>query len=436
MRNAVLLLAYFGKVAALSGGLCDHDLRSNRPDAPDVCLHRSCASCADAESCCRKHFNSRCCLRRIRRLGSTCRHPKDVDCMLPPLFTSAPPTALCGSGIRDALNATCCAASCGDCRRVGCARRPGGRHKCCPRFIETSGEACQHPAHDGCLLGWHASSCVSNAHDYVGHDDSDNFRHGPRSTRKKAALMAYTFGNNPRSCNPFFVRSFAAMNSQMTDLVVLHEGPIIPCGGERSDVVRYERVPVDTVTRMLGTGLNPAAYRLIVFMEWLTSPNATMYAMAGVLDTDLIFQWDIFDAIQPLLQSPLDVHLVSENPKALNGGCGSTSISNFTVSRLQRSSCAYAQRMQSREERAFWDAFACSWPLNLGTMFGARLGMVRLLKQTSDALMTSGKGCWDQGVLNVLVYNGTLANLVIWDYFEGLVKTMDIGAVQICLVDS
>ena len=110
MRNAVLLLAYFGKVAALSGGLCDHDLRSNRPDAPDVCLHRSCASCADAESCCRKHFNSRCCLRRIRRLGSTCRHPKDVDCMLPPLFTSAPPTALCGSGIRDALNATCCAA--------------------------------------------------------------------------------------------------------------------------------------------------------------------------------------------------------------------------------------------------------------------------------------------------------------------------------------
>lgn len=69
-------------------------------------------------------------------------------------------------------------------------------------------------------------------------------------------------------------------------------------------------------------------------------------------------------------------------------------------------------------------------------MFGARLGMVRLLKQTSDALMTSGKGCWDQGVLNVLVYNGTLANLVIWDYFEGLVKTMDIGAVQICLVDS
>lgn len=111
------------------------------------------------------------------------------------------------------------------------------------------------------------------------------------------------------------------MNSQMTDLVVLHEGPIIPCGGERSDVVRYERVPVDTVTRMLGTGLNPAAYRLIVFMEWLTSPNATMYAMAGVLDTDLIFQWDIFDAIQPLLQSPLDVHLVSENPKALNGGC-------------------------------------------------------------------------------------------------------------------
>jgi hypothetical protein len=48
----------------------------------------------------------------------------------------------------------------------------------------------------------------------------------------KGVLLAYSFGSNSRSCNPFFVRSFAALGATRTDLVILHEEAALPCGGE------------------------------------------------------------------------------------------------------------------------------------------------------------------------------------------------------------
>ena len=408
--------------------LCAAGIRINDPQGPDVCCDRACERCLREASCCNKSNQSstqRCCLRQIRNAAQPCQQPDDRGCVLPPLFASVPPGALlCARGVWDALNVTCCASSCGVCQNEGCSKRGGGKSKCCPYAIHRDGDACQDPQHDGCRVQRSAVRCRSR---HV----SDGRPMGTQYPRKKAVLMAYTFGNNPRSCNPYFVRSFAALELHRTDLVILHEGPNKPCRGERSDAILYEQVPSGTVTRMQKTGLPPAAYRIILFMEWLLSHGSAGYEMAGVLDTDLIFQWDIFDAIQPLLQSPNDVHLVSENPIALNGACNSTSIVNFTLSRLQRPTCQYARRIQDRNESPFWDSFACSWALNLGTMFGTRFGMINLLRHIRDALLGSGRGCWDQGVLNVLVYNGTLGKDVkVWDYFEGLVKTLDIGAVR------
>lgn len=271
------------------------------------------------------------------------------------------------------------------------------------------------------------------------------FASTPRA-RPRAVLLAYTFGNNPRSCPPYFVRSFASLNTPHTDLFILHEEEAPPCRGELATVVKYVRMAAADVARLSSTGMPPAAYRLIAFADWLRAAPVA-YEMAGVLDTDLIFQADIFDALHPLLtqSDASQVHLVSEDPLFLNGDCGGASISNFTVARLLRSSCRYATTPPKAAQpgaapallrdwagnagTSFWDGFGCSWRLNMGTMFGTRRGMLRLLDGLSSALR-EGPGCWDQGVLNVLAYTGAFGSVAVHTYFEGLVKTLDIGAVR------
>ena len=54
-----------------------------------------------------------------------------------------------------------------------------------------------------------------------------------------------------------------------------------------------------TLASMNATGLGRAAYRLMAFAWWLrrADTRAQGYAYVGALDTDLIFQADIFDVL-------------------------------------------------------------------------------------------------------------------------------------------
>ena len=55
--------------------------------------------------------------------------------------------------------------------------------------------------------------------------------HSPGQTDEAAerplgVLLAYTYGTSTRSCLPYFTRSFAALSTSRTDLVVLYEDTV------------------------------------------------------------------------------------------------------------------------------------------------------------------------------------------------------------------
>ena len=58
-------------------------------------------------------------------------------------------------------------------------------------------------------------------------------------------------------------------------------------------------MPPGVVANLSATGLGRAAYRLMAFAWWLrrADTRAQGYAYVGALDTDLIFQADIFDVL-------------------------------------------------------------------------------------------------------------------------------------------
>ena len=244
-----------------------------------------------------------------------------------------------------------------------------------------------------------------------------------------------------------------------TDLVVLYEVSEAPCsepaadGGPEADLVRLVHTPPDVVANLSATGLGRAAYRLMAFGWWLrrAETRAAGYAYVGALDTDMIFQLDIIDVLAPFITakgddgSPMsgELHLIAENPAELNGA--------FTIKRMllsKRHTCAYkrlapmpptatahcmgVRRCMSGAVDGFWSTLGQTPALNLGTVFGTLGAMQRMLDALGTELLGRGAGCWDQGILNVLVWTGaiTAARVVVWDYYEGPVKTLDVGAVR------
>ena len=171
-----------------------------------------------------------------------------------------------------------------------------------------------------------------------------------------------------------------------------------------------------------------------------------LYTYVGIIDTDLIFQLDPFSVMHPFVQSSLELHLVSENPAEKNG--------DFAAERLRRKSCRLTDeqtfgtpfppgaqlvgcasrlpRNRTAAVQSFWSAFASSYVCNIGTLFGTTRGVLRYLEAYIPAMLSWGKGCWDQAIANVLFWTGGVpgVRMVVWGYFDGLVKTLDIGAIR------
>ena len=146
----------------------------------------------------------------------------------------------------------------------------------------------------------------------------------PAPQRPRAVLLAYTWGTGPSSCSPYFVRSWIALPPEeraQTDLVILWEGSDPPCGGEPAGGgSRYVKMPPAILAPLKATRLAPAAYRMRAFNWWLSLPEGVGYGYVGALDTDIIFQADLFDRLHPMIDAAHELHLVSENPSERNEG--------------------------------------------------------------------------------------------------------------------
>lgn len=75
--------------------------------------------------------------------------------------------------------------------------------------------------------------------------------------------------------------------------------------------------------------------------------------------------------------------------------------------------------MSAHGLRAFWESLGRTTRVCLGTMFGTRLAMIELLAAHRKALAGSARNCWDQGILNMIVWTGALAQKGIDVYISG-----------------
>ena len=347
----------------------------------------------------------------------------------------------------------------------------------------------------------------------------------PLRRRPRAVLLAYTWGTGPSSCSPYFVRSWVALPPEeraRTDLVILWEGKDQPCAGEPAGGgAKYFKMPSVQLSTLKATKLSPAAYRMRAFTWWLTLPEnaAAGYGYVGVLDTDMLFQSDIFDSLHAFIRSKHELHMISENPAERNDG--------YTTRRLRDWPACHAPILRYlsntsvlpvlppaegeavtavglndgsggsepssgrrlRQSRAstkstivaanpptvtrFWERFGATHRLNFGSMFGTLDAMVALCEQVVDVLIGPMSMCWDQGMLNVLVWAGLVGTsstshasssrstlptstssssaattsaaepiphshygrrrvtrVVVWDCFDGPVRTLDVGSLR------
>jgi hypothetical protein len=235
-------------------------------------------------------------------------------------------------------------------------------------------------------------------------------------------------------------------------------------------------------------------------------------------DTDLIFQSDIFDVLHAFVRSKHELHMVSESPAERNDGYTARRLRDYplchaplkrhlvnnsilpadawpalvaTASPARGGGRRLKQRGggskaaatapsgtpgESDAVTAFWKDFGGTHRLNFGSMFGTTSAMVALCEQVVDVLVGPMAACWDQGMLNVLVWTGlvgaassypkaasadsvphlalirgggvppaisshhhgmrggagrrSVTRVVVWDCFDGPVRTLDVGSLR------
>ena len=297
--------------------------------------------------------------------------------------------------------------------------------------------------------------------------------------RPRAVYLAYTWGSGPSSCSPYFMRSWVALPPEQranTDLVVLWEGADAPCAGEPAGAgARYIKMSPQILAQLKATKLAPAAYRMRAVNWWLSQPDGMGYGWVGVLDTDLLFQSDLFDQLYAMARpGSEELHLISESPYEFNDGytnrrlhstasCdmpltqhlirasilsavnhtpSAGSASSSIIGRALRGARRGAGRaatggITSPAVSAFWRSFGRTHRLNFGSMFGTRVAMMAMCEEVVAVLVGPMSSCWDQGMLNVLVWTGLLRSslpastrIVVWDCFAGPVKTLDVGGLR------
>ncbi len=321
---------------------------------------------------------------------------------------------------------------------------------------------------------------------------NDQHKHDRRG--QSGVMLAYLFTFNPHAtslgCPEMFVRSFKATRSKQSELVLLYELPahakresfLAPCHGEQLDGVRAIALPDDVLARLKATGLEPFAYRLGAFLWFLSLPD-NAHEFAGVLDADIFFQVDVFDAIfssrslrnRGALHARMEseLHFFAEDASVVHRSTAPVGVQKSRSRKphdiTRRCDCGLALRLVgSAIGQLPGPASGCSWPegakpqpspddfrllgserlstcckhfksayagtseLNLGHIFGTRIALVALLEQLSEVSRNAGLHCWDQGILNLMAWTASAPAraLHIWGHDEGPVKTLEQGGLR------
>ena len=127
-----------------------------------------------------------------------------------------------------------------------------------------------------------------------------------RPARPSGVMLAYLFTFNPHAtslgCPEMFVRSFKATRSKQSELVLLYELP--PHAKRESCTLPRRAIGRRARNRAAGRcpcspeSHRPRAVRIPpgAFLWYLSLPD-NAHEFAGVLDADIFFQVDVFDAI-------------------------------------------------------------------------------------------------------------------------------------------
>ena len=162
----------------------------------------------------------------------------------------------------------------------------------------------------------------------------------------RGVLVTYVFSYDRRPtnslsalCPDLMISSFIASRSTTSELVVLyeHDAPysstdstngsqplssFAPCAEHRNIFgtgVRIERVPFALLNQMRRSGLEPFAYRVLCF-AWYLAERASDAKYAGVLDSDLFFQLDVFEALFPWQPQAMPPPLAKTNTSGHRNG--------------------------------------------------------------------------------------------------------------------
>jgi hypothetical protein len=255
--------------------------------------------------------------------------------------------------------------------------------------------------------------------------------------RPMGALMTYTWGTSHSSCPVMFIRSFLALNTTRTHLIIFQEamkengidddGQVCQMSVEQlaTNGIFVIRVPYRDINNI--EYVASAQYRIIRFAEWLHTEQAAKYHYVGVLDADLFFQSDIFDIIHENSTSSNELHFIAENSAASN--------QFFTVDRnLATTRCdSFVGLFTTALSKVnFLYSFGRTDRLNMGTMFGTRNAMSSFLYSLGGNFLLH-KSCWDQAVMNVLIWTLSIdsnTKITIWGYLRGIVFTIDTGGIR------
>jgi hypothetical protein len=277
--------------------------------------------------------------------------------------------------------------------------------------------------------------------------------HPSTRQRGRGVLLTYTFGSMKEFtldlCG-IFLRSFVAVGSNDTDLVILHETPgAPPCAGYALPPgrVRIVAVPPELLKVWQEGKTKALLYRYQAF-DWFLAQQ-TGYAYVGVLDADIIFQRDIFDVLfRERDAAASELHFVLENSAERNkhfivphekklwwgklphGHCKHMPVSMHRLGVIGHMP-ALAERNSSH---AYWSVFGEAELINCGTVFGTTGAMRELLRRMSTALRSDLlHNCWEQAVFLVLAWSGALAanaTNILWPHTTGVVETCDTGGMR------
>lgn len=289
--------------------------------------------------------------------------------------------------------------------------------------------------------------------------------------RGRGLLFTYFFGSAKTDTRThevsqdfcgIFLRSFLETSSPLTDLVIMHESTNFAPGcaevfASKSNVV-VVRAPPDRVKEWSKDNGRPVVYRFMAFDWYLRQVDQQIYAFAGTIDADMLFQRDVFDVLfsmRSALTGTEELHVISEDEVERSGdwmvghevnkpwwgpynhghckyipaslhGLGLIGSIPIMLSEHRKSSDGQGRLGTAMANEEFWKEFGKTECVNVAHVFGTIGAMRDLMWRMAEAQRSPLlHNCMDAAIFAVIVWSGALsvgnATTIVWDDKRGLV---------------